>query len=303
MIALTEFDRLCGGMSAWRLHVCGLALVAVIGAIDILTGPEISVSIIYLIPIALVSWYAERPAGYTLSVASALTWFAIDLFSNVSYSMQWISAWNALVRLAFFLLVAYLLSTLKSYFAREYALLRIDQLTGAKNSQAFRDETRFLLKLAARHKHSIVLACLDLDNFKQVNDTMGEAQGDRILQTIVMALTLSGRSTDVVGRLGGDEFAILLPETDLAGARLAFDKLHARLQKVTSDRGWPIGLSIGVAVFPEAPPNVVDALKYAESLLDRVKRENRGQVVYEVFTGGQAITRGVVTQGAAESQQ
>lgn len=300
MRVLTELERLCGSMSTWRLHVCGLALVAVIGAIDILSGPEISISVFYLIPIALVSWYAEKPAGYTLSVASAMTWFVIDFFSNISYSAQWISAWNAVVRLLFFLLVAYLLSTLKSYFAREYALLRIDQLTGAKNSQAFRDEIRFLLKLATRHQHSTVLACLDLDNFKQVNDTKGEAEGDRILQTIVMALTLSGRSTDVVGRLGGDEFAILLPETDLAGARFAFDKLHARIQKVTADRGWPIGISIGVAVFPDAPPNVVDALKYAESLLQRAKREHRGQVVYEVFTGGQAIARGVMSQGAAE---
>lgn len=287
-------------MSTWRQHVCGLALVAVIGAIDIITGPEISISFLYLIPIALMSWYAEKPAGYTMSVASAITWFVIDLLSNISYSEQWIFAWNGVVRLVSFLLVAYLLSTLKSYFAREYALLRIDQLTGAKNSQAFRDETRFLFKLAARHKHSTVLACIDLDNFKQVNDTMGEAQGDRILQTIVMALTLSGRSTDVVGRLGGDEFAILLPETDLAGARLAFDKLHARIHKVTSDRGWPIGLSIGVAVFPEAPPNVVDALKYADSLLNRVKQENRGQIVYEVFAGGQANVRGVMNQSVAE---
>jgi diguanylate cyclase (GGDEF)-like protein len=287
-------------MSTLRLQLCGLALVAVIGAIDMLTGSEISVSILYLIPIALVSWNAEKPAGYTLSVASAMTWFAIDFFLNASYSEQWISGWNAVVRLAFFLLVAYLLSTLKTYFAREYALLRIDALTGAKNSQAFRDEARFLLRLAARHKHSTVLACLDLDNFKQVNDTMGEAQGDRILQTIVMALTLSGRSTDVVGRLGGDEFAILLPETDLAGARLAFEKLHDRILKITSDRGWPIGLSIGVAVFPEAPPNVVDALKYADSLLNRVKQENRGEIVYEVFTGGQANARGVVNQSVAE---
>lgn len=297
MTVLTELERWCGSMSVWRLHVCGLSLVAVIGAIDIFTGPEISISFLYLIPIALVSWYAEKPAGYTLSVASAITWFAVDFFSNTSYSEQWISAWNGVVRLVSYLLVAYLLSTLKTYFAREYALLRIDQLTGAKNSQAFRDEIRFLLKLATRHKHSTVLACLDLDNFKQVNDTKGEAEGDRILQTIVMALTLSGRSTDVVGRLGGDEFAILLPETDLAGARLAFDKLHARIHKVTSDRGWPIGLSIGVAVFPDAPPNVIDALKYAESLLKRVKQENRGQVVYEVFTGNQAIARGVIGQG------
>lgn len=282
MRALSEIERLCGDMSTRRLYLCGLVLVAGIGLIDYLTGPEISVSILYLIPIALVSWYAEKPAGFVICVVSAVTWYGIGQISNHAYSQEWISMWNALVRLMFFLSTAWLLLTVKSHLAREYALLRIDKLTGAKNAPAFREEIKVLLKLAARHGHPTALACLDLDQFKQVNNAMGDAEGDRILQTIVMALTLSGRSTDVVGRLGGDEFAILLPETDLAGARQVFDKLHAHLGNLAVDRGWPIGISFGIAVFPENPPNAAEALKTAEALLARAKAETRGGVLYEV---------------------
>lgn len=282
MRALTELERLCGEMSTRRLYICGLALVAGIGLVDYLTGPEISVSILYLIPIALLSWYAEKPAGYVLCLVSAVIWFGIDQITNHAYSQEWISFWNALVRLMFFLSTAWLLMTVKSYLAREYALLRIDKLTGAKNALAFRDEMRGLLKLAARHGHPTALACLDLDHFRRVNDAMGDAEGDRILQTIVMALTLSGRSTDVVGRMGGDEFAILLPETGLAGARQVFDKLRAHLGNLAADRGWPIGISFGVAVFPENPPTAAEAMKTAEALLARAKAETPGGVLYEV---------------------
>lgn len=290
----------CGALSTRRLYLCGLALLVVVGIIDFITGPEISVSILYLIPVALVSWYAEKPAGYIVSIAAAVVWLIIDQVSINSYSNALIASWNGLVRLMFFSLTAYFLFTLKSYLGRESVLLRIDKLTGAKNAQAFRDEIRFLLKLAARHQRPVTLAYLSLDNFKQANATLGEEEGDRMLQTIVMALTLSCRSTDVVGRLGGDEFAILLPETDLAGAKTTFDKLHDRIQAILEDQGWSVGVSAGVAVFQEQPPNVAEAMQYAASLLRRVKTENAGKLIYEVFPESKAAPWATVTACEAE---
>lgn len=276
-------------MPLWRLHAWGLLMLAFVGLIDYVTGAEISVSMLYLIPIALTAWCASKRSGYVLSFVAALVWLLADLATNQAYSQAWIGFWNALVRFVFFLVTAHLLATLRSYLDREYALLRIDRLTGARNAQAFRDETRFLLRLAARHRHSTVLACLDLDNFQGVNDALGHEEGDRILQTLVMSLTLSVRATDVVGRLGGDEFAILLPETGLAGARQALDKLHERVNKIVEDQGWPISISMGVVVFPEAPPQLAEAMKSAEALLQRVKRERAGGVIYEVHGGGEPL--------------
>ncbi len=291
---MNELERRCGDLPVWRLHSWGLLLVAVIGLIDFLTGPEISISVLYLIPVGLLAWCASKTSGYALSVVAALVWLLADASSNHSYTQEWIVYWNALVRFVFFLVTAHLLATLRLYLDREMSLLRIDRLTGAKNAMAFKDEIRFLLRLAARHQHSITLAYLDLDHFNVVNGSLGHEEGDRILQTIVMSLTLSGRATDVVGRLGGDEFAILLPETDLAGARHALDKLHDRVSKTIADQGWPISLSMGVAVFPENPPNVADALKFADTLLQRVKREQPGGVIYEEYTGGKPVTRGAI---------
>ncbi len=292
MNPIVELEKRCASLPPWRLYAWGLALVALIGLFDYFTGTEISVSVAFLIPVALVAWCGKKPAGYLFSIVAALTWLFVEIISNHAYSQGWIAFWNALVRFLFFLVTAHLLTTLRTYLDREYTLLRIDRLTGAKNAQAFREEIRFLLRLAARHRHPTALACLDLDHFKAVNDALGHEEGDRILQTIVMSLTLFGRATDVVGRLGGDEFAILLPETDLAGARHAMDKLHDRVGKTIADQGWPIGISMGVAIFPEQPPNVAEALKFADALLQRVRRERPGGVIYEVHAGGRAVARG-----------
>ena len=262
----------------------GLAGVGLVGTIDHLTGYELSFSIFYLVPIALVTWYSQRWAGFSICGVSSIVWLFVDFTSGHTYSYGMIPFWNATVRLLFFLTTAYLLGELKTHLRHEEMLARTDGLTEVLNAHTFKDVTSRLLQLAARHQHPTVLGYIDLDNFKAVNDGSGHSEGDRVLQTVASTLSRRVRSTDVVGRLGGDEFAVFMPETGYAGAQKAFDGIREELIKVAAARGWPIGFSIGVAVFPSALFTIEEAIKIADRLMYRVKEASKNNVIYEEQT-------------------
>lgn len=277
---LRILDRVLGGGPRWRVVALSLAGILAIALLDHFTGSEIAFSFFYLVPVSLVSWYCGRHAGFVVCVLSAVAWLAVDI-STQTYSATWLPFWNAGARLVFFSLTSYLLSDLHVRLEREQAHARTDSLTGLRNARAFSEEAQLLLSLATRSERPIVLAYVDVDNFKALNDSLGHAEGDRVLKAVCTTMRQSLRATDIIGRLGGDEFAILLPDTDMAGAREVFEALHHRLTGEIGAAGWPIGLSIGVAVFRRFPPTVQDAIKCADGLMYTVKRSGKGGVVYE----------------------
>ena len=170
---------------------------------------------------------------------------------------------------------------------REATLGRKDVITGLNNLRAFREEAATLFSLASRARTPISLGFMDLDDFKTVNDGEGHAEGDRVLSFVGAALAEMARSTDLVGRLGGDEFAVLLPNTGIEGAEIFFGRLHQRLREVICRHHWPIGISIGVAVFSAVPPGLDEAIRHADSLMYRAKRAGKNRVIYAEFANGE----------------
>lgn len=90
---------------------------------------------------------------------------------------------------------------------------RTDALTGLNNRLAFIEAATIALALCKRHARPVALVYLDLDNFKQVNDARGHAEGDYVLRKCAATMLAQSRITDIAARLGGDEFVIFLPET------------------------------------------------------------------------------------------
>ena len=117
----------------------GSVLIIVVGIIDFLTGYEIAFSLFYLIPISLVTWLTGRHFGIVISLLSAIVWFISDVAAGASYSHPLIYAWNTIIILGFFVIVTYLLSSLRRLLDYEKELARRDYLTGAMNSRAFYD--------------------------------------------------------------------------------------------------------------------------------------------------------------------
>jgi diguanylate cyclase (GGDEF)-like protein len=273
--------RVFAGRPVAVVLAAGLALALVVGALDYLTGVELSLSIFYLLPIALVVWYGPRWAGFSLSVVSTAIWLVADAATGHTYSHWLIFVENAVVRLGFFVITASLLATVRTHLRREQLLARTDGLTQVLNGWAFTEICETLLQLAARHRHPLALAYIDIDDFKTINDSEGHSAGDAVLQAVAATLTRSIRSSDLVGRLGGDEFAVLMPETGRHGAQAAFGKISRTLRQDAEERGWAVGFSIGVAIFRTAPASVDDALKAADRLMYRVKQEGKNNVLYE----------------------
>src|SRR5205085_784482 len=125
-----------------------------------------------------------------------------------------------------------------AYFDRATSELahqaRHDQLTGLLHHQAFVRELELELERARRYGHGVALAFLDLDRFKEINDTLGHPAGDRVLQRLGGLLRDSLRGSDLAGRMGGDEFAAYLVEAaEEAGSRL-LGRLHDRLDELVA---------------------------------------------------------------------
>ncbi len=286
---LRSVDRFLGTRSRWQLTALSLASVGVIGLLDHLSGYELSFSIFYLIPVSLATWYLGKRHGLVLAFASAVTWLVIDLTSGHVVSNASIPAWNAAVRLGFFVIVAYLLARSRAALDVQALLARQDGLTGCLNGRAFREHYETLAPICLRHGRPMALGYLDLDGFKGVNDAFGHEVGDRVLEVTARTVASRLRASDLFGRLGGDEFAILLPETDDSGARKVFEGLHESLVEMASRNCWGVGFSIGVVVFDSPPVSAETALLAADQLMYQVKRTGKNTVAFQA-QGGLADT-------------
>ncbi len=262
--------------------VSGALIVFLLGIIDHLTGFEISFSIFYLLPIMIVAWLSKKKYAAIIALLSALTWLWADLASGHTYSHLAIPIWNLIMRFGLFLIVAFALSTIKKLLAEEQLFARTDFLTEAYNSRAFYELAKNEIDRVHRFGRPIAIAYLDIDNFKQVNDTLGHSAGDNLLRVVVRTMKQITRSIDIISRLGGDEFVILMPETDDESARMAMNKIHKNLLKTVEENKWPITFSIGVVIC-DTSCTVDELIKEADSLMYSVKGSGKNRIDYRIF--------------------
>lgn len=158
-----------------------------------------------------------------------------------------------------------------------------DALTGVLNRRAFERFAAQEFARARRYGYALAIALFDLDWFKEVNDTLGHAAGDRLLQVFANYLHSSVRQSDLVARLGGDEFALLMTHTDGEGALALTQRLRdtgeSHLRDVLPPLDRMPGVSVGLAVHPGAGVNrFEELLAAADTALYRAKRDGRGRL-------------------------
>ena len=260
----------------------GLFLVVVFGFIDKITGPEISFSIFYLIPILFVTWFSDRWVGIFISGASAVAWLMADLMAGRIYSRWVIPYWNSIMGFCIFLINVYLLSKLKVALELERMLSRIDSLTGITNGKYFIELVSSAL--IQPNNLPLTIAYMDLDDLKTVNDRFGHNEGDIVLSTLANIIRNNIRATDCVGRLGGDEFAILFPETGAEESQEIIPKIHKSLLDAILENRWGITISMGVGTFKGPNFNAEEILRLTESLMYSVKHAGKNRIKYEVFS-------------------
>ncbi|MFT3915997.1 MAG: GGDEF domain-containing protein [Anaeromyxobacteraceae bacterium] len=273
-----------------RVIALAAAALVAIGWIDLATGTELDLFALYFIPVALVSWNAGRGAGLASATASAIVWLSADLAGGRAERDVAIAVVNSVVELTAFGTVALLVSGNRAALLRERALARRDPLTRLDNGIAFRDRAEQELARARRRRSPVVVAYLDLDGFKAVNDERGHAAGDDVLRTIAYEIRHRCRTTDAAARLAGDEFAFLLPDTDAAGARIVLEALRASIAEAMKVRGHAVTASVGAVAFAEAPPSVEGLVREADAVMYEAKRAGKDRVVVRerTATGGGA---------------
>jgi diguanylate cyclase (GGDEF)-like protein len=269
-----------------RRTLFGIAgvLVVLIGFVDYITGPFISFSLFYLIPITIVAWFTSRWSALWVCVICGSAWLFDDMATNHLYPSQVYGYWNAGMRVAIFVFVAWILTALRHALDHERDLARTDALTRVANRSAFYDVADTEIQRARRYRRPLSLAYIDVDRFKEINDTLGHSTGDALLRSVAESLNTNLRAEDLVARLGGDEFAVLLPETGADPALIAIQKARRRLMETVAQNGWDATFSIGIASY-ELPPETVDELiRSADVLMYEVKASTKNAIRQQVFT-------------------
>jgi diguanylate cyclase (GGDEF)-like protein/PAS domain S-box-containing protein len=174
------------------------------------------------------------------------------------------------------------ITALKAAEQRIEHLAYYDALTALPNRALLTQRAELALALAARHGETLAVLFLDLDRFKEVNDSLGHAEGDALLVQVAARLQALIRAEDTVCRLGGDEFVLLLPEAGQEGALRVADKVLAAFRQPFPVAGHHLGatVSIGIALYPYDGADFAELLKNADTALYRAKHEGRNTRVF-----------------------
>lgn len=152
-----------------------------------------------------------------------------------------------------------------------------DPLTGLPNRALLNDRMAGAINRSQRHKQRVAVIFIDLDNFKDINDTLGHDRGDTVLREAARRLRSAMRDQDTVARLGGDEFVLLLEEVRDGEIELLVERCRSALNEPIplDDRSYSLTASIGVAVYPEDGDEVSDLLRSADAAMYRSKQAGR----------------------------
>jgi diguanylate cyclase (GGDEF)-like protein len=274
----------------YLLAISCLLAAIFIGVIRFLTGPEFALSLFYILPIALATWYAGRWVGVIVSLASAVSWLIADLNMLPAFSSALIPYLNETFRLTVFLIITYILTKLKRSMDNHKALGRTDPLTSILNRRAFYDLAEMELNKARRYQKPLSVLYVDIDNFKQINDRLGHHTGDALLCATAKMIKSNIRAIDIIGRFGGDEFVILLAETGPESVALVARKLRGKLLNLMYKNNWPITFSIGAVTFENPPDSVEQLIIAADGQMYNAKMNGKNRIHYKVIEATDSVT-------------
>jgi diguanylate cyclase (GGDEF)-like protein len=235
-----------------------------------------------LVPVIVATWRLGLRIGFLVSFLSCLFGFAID-FSLQPEADTHLLLTTALIHMNVLVFITYVCWTYQKITNNFIKLSLIDSLTCVNNRRAFFIQGEIELERVTRLHQPISVLFMDLDNFKMLNDSKGHDNGDKILLTVATLIKCRVRKIDFFARLGGDEFAIILPFTDGLGALALGRELHTMLHDVFYKKKIPITASIGIATFMKPPHSFKYAIKCADSVMYRIKKCSKNNVMQQNF--------------------
>lgn len=158
-----------------------------------------------------------------------------------------------------------------------------DTMTGLPNRTLFMDRLKQALANAERHGRGLAILFLDLNRFKEINDTQGHGVGDQVLIEVARRFQATLRGEETLARLGGDEFVVVAEAADQVAAALIAERLQQALAESIATHGhtFSVGVSIGIAFYPEDGVTIDDLLKRADIAMYRAKALGGGSLAYQ----------------------
>jgi diguanylate cyclase (GGDEF)-like protein len=286
-VALTSLVLVIGGTLCWRVPeriprafwlLVPFLAVGVIAGLNVVTRDASTGSqLFYLWPVLYATNFLGRRPVVATFVAVG-TGEAVGVFPLLDTGAAW-GDWTSLM-LAM-TLTGFIVSGLRTRNERLVGVLETqalaDPLTGLANRRSFDGELARAVAWAHHTGKPVALLTVDVDHFKQINDTWGHAVGDQALQLVATALrTVVPGGDDVVARLGGDEFVALM-RTDHSGARQAADAVRETVDATGRLPGGPPQLSIGVALLPDHAGTGEELVAASDAALYEAKSDGRGR--------------------------
>jgi diguanylate cyclase (GGDEF)-like protein len=258
-------------LAAWAICI---GVIVLLGVLRTATDADFTFASLAMLPVLVIAWIGGRKSGLFVAFLAAAMWTLADLASERQFTTQWIPWTNAITRLMTYSLVALLVTQVRLQLEREHEHATHDALTGLQNRPAFLEAGASEVERAKRYPHSLAIIYLDLDDFKQLNDSKGHDAGDNALRATARTLLATLRSSDRVARLGGDEFAILLPETGYDAAVETGRKISVAVNAAL-EAFPPVKISIGLAWFGRVDRLFPSMLKAADKLMYEVKQSGK----------------------------
>jgi diguanylate cyclase (GGDEF)-like protein len=253
----------------------GLLFLGANLVVDWFYGTAYNFTFLYIFPVAFTTWFAGRRCGVFIAAAASIAYsINKELFFDTA------AVWNASGTFIVFSAIGILVRTVRIMWEKEQVLSRYDYLTGLLNLRAFLESLDYEIARNKRAPAPFTLAYIDLDSFKEVNDTYGHQRGDELLKLAAKVMRTTLRTTDLASRMGGDEFAIFFPDTDIEHVRVVEDKLRREFETIMKENHWPTSFSMGIVTFNSSPSNADDAIKQADSAMYRAKNSGKNRTEF-----------------------
>jgi len=270
------------------IFLASIALACIVGLVDYWSGTELHVDALYLLPLMLAGLFCRGRGAVLLGLICAAIWGASNWAAGLRFGYVYLWPVNLLLQASAFSTVSLLALTIRRRLDREQQLARLDPLTQLANSRAFFERARVEIARARRFQRPLSVAYLDLDNFKQVNDTLGHETGDELLKTVAQTLTTTTRATDLAARLGGDEFGLLFPELSAEMCQPLVERVCQRVAEDLRAQHWPVTVSIGATTYLAVPDDAAGIMSHADELMYEAKKAGKNRVHFEVVASVQS---------------
>jgi diguanylate cyclase (GGDEF)-like protein len=231
-------------------------------AVANLTAPAVGFAPLYILVICGACWALGPREGFFVATVTAFMTAvpALDAAPGLSPVLLIL---RVTVPVASFLFIAATVTSFRRSYERELFHAHRDRMTGILNKEVFHRRCARAIDEARRSRQTVLLAILDLDDFKIANDRAGHRAGDEILRTFAKGLARIIRRDDLTGRIGGDEFAMLVRVPSMAEGQSIAADIHARLSEVLAKSRHRTTCSMGALLVSPDRRHHLDALMHA----------------------------------------